>query len=69
MWARLRLRFTYRKKSDAGLRKDGALNVERLDEFTNVGGGEFVSPGYDSAKKKMTIRFDGGISSFKVVRY
>ena len=57
------------KEVGCRIKKDGALNVERLDEFTNVGGGEFVSPGYDAAKKKMTIRFDGGISSFKVVRY
>ncbi|GAB3884500.1 LiaI-LiaF-like domain-containing protein [Spirosoma agri] len=57
------------KEVGCRIKKDGALNVERLEEFTDVGGGEFVSPGYDAAKKKMTIRFDGGISSFKVVRY
>ncbi len=57
------------KEVGCRIKKDGALNVERFDEFTSVGGGEFVSPGYDAAKKKMNIRFDGGISSFKVVRY
>lgn len=57
------------KEVGCRIKKDGALNVERFDEFTNVGGGEFVSPGYDAAKKKVNIRFDGGISSFKVVRY
>jgi len=51
------------------IKKDGALNIERLDDFTSVGDGEYVSPGYDAAKKKMLIRFDGGVSSFKVVRY
>lgn len=57
------------KEVGCRIKKDGALNIEQLDDFTDVGGGEFVSPGYDAAKKKMLIRFDGGISRFKVVRY
>ncbi|RYF69110.1 MAG: hypothetical protein EOO39_18195, partial [Cytophagaceae bacterium] len=57
------------KEVGCKITKDGALNMEQLDDFTDVGGGEFVSPGYDTAKKKMTIRFNGGISRFKVVRY
>ncbi len=62
---------TVRVPKEVGCRvkKDGALNIEQLDDFTDVGGGEFVSPGYDAAKKKMTIRYNGGISKFKVVRY
>ena len=57
------------KEVGCRVKKDGAMNVEQLDDFTDVGGGEFVSPGYDAAAKKMIIRFDGGISRFKVVRY
>ncbi|QJW89681.1 hypothetical protein HNV11_09950 [Spirosoma taeanense] len=57
------------KEVGCRIKKDGALNLQQLDDFTEVGGGEFVSPGYDGAAKKMTIRFDGGISRFKVVRY
>ncbi|MVM32578.1 hypothetical protein GO755_21235 [Spirosoma sp. HMF4905] len=57
------------KEVGCRIKKDGALNLEQLDDFTSVGGGEFISPGYDATKKKMTIRFDGGISRFKVVRY
>ena len=57
------------KEVGCRIKKDGALNMEQLDDFTDVGGGEFVSPGYDTATKKMIIRFDGGISRFKVVRY
>ncbi|GAB2592745.1 LiaI-LiaF-like domain-containing protein [Spirosoma areae] len=62
---------TVRVPKEVGCRieKDGALNLEQLDDFTDVGGGKFVSPGYDAAPKKMTIRFNGGISRFKVVRY
>ena len=57
------------KEVGCRIKKDGALNLEQLDDFTDVGGGEFVSPGYDAASKKIMIRFDGGISRFKVVRY
>ncbi|WP_020600100.1 LiaI-LiaF-like domain-containing protein [Spirosoma panaciterrae] len=57
------------KEVGCRIKKDGALNLEELDDFTNIGGGEYQSPGYDTATKKMTIRFDGGISHFKVVRY
>lgn len=57
------------KEVGCRIKKDGALNLEQLDDFTSVGGGEFISPGYDGTKKKITIRFDGGISRFKVVRY
>lgn len=57
------------KEVGCRIKKDGALNLEQLDDFTDVGGGEFVSPGYEVATKKMTIRFDGGISRFKVARY
>ncbi|GAB3939933.1 hypothetical protein GCM10028805_00940 [Spirosoma harenae] len=57
------------KEVGCRIKKDGALNIEDLDDFTSVGGGEFVSLGYDASSKKMMIRFDGGISHFKVVRY
>lgn len=62
---------TVRVPKEVGCRvkKDGALNIEQLDDFTKVGGGEFVSPGYEATKKKITIRFDGGVSRLKVVRY
>ena len=62
---------TVRVPKEVGCRvkKDGALTIEQLDDFTKVGGGEFVSPGYDAASKKITIRFDGGISRLKVLRY
>lgn len=57
------------KEVGCRIKKDGALNINQLDDFTDVGGGEFVSPGYDAAKKKITVRFDGGMSKLKVVRY
>ena len=62
---------TIRIPKEAGCRvkKDGMLNVEQLEDFTKVGGGEFVTPGYEAALKKINIRFDGGISRLKIVRY
>lgn len=62
---------TVRVPKNVGCRvkKDGALTSESLVGFTEVGGGEFLSPGYDASSKKITIRFDGGLSSLKVVRY
>lgn len=57
------------KEVGCRIKKDGALTVEQLDDFTSLSGGEYVSPGYDSSTKKMTIRFDGGLSHLKVVRY
>ena len=57
------------KEVGCRIKKDGAFNVEQLDDFTDVGGGEFVSPGYEASKKKIMIRYNGGISHFKVKRY
>lgn len=57
------------KEVGCRIKKDGALNIEQLDDFTSLSGGEYVSPGYDASTKKMTIRFDGGLSHLKVVRY
>ncbi len=62
---------TVRVPKEVGCRvkKDGALNIDQLDDFTDGGNGEFTSPGYDASTKKITIRFNGGISRLKVIRY
>ena len=62
---------TVRVPKEVGCRvkKDGALNIDQLDDFTDAGNGEFTSPGYDASTKKITIRFNGGISRLKVIRY
>ena len=51
------------------IEKDGALNINELEDFQNTGNGVYLSPEYDKATKKINIRFDGGISRFKVERY
>lgn len=47
---------------------NGALNGKDFDGFTQ-NGDSYETPGYDKATKKITIKFDGGLSNLKVRRY
>lgn len=49
--------------------KQGGLNVNELDGFDEISDRVMQTPGYDGAKKKINIVFNGGISRFKVERY
>lgn len=49
--------------------KQGGLNVNQLDGFDEISDRVMQTPGYDGAKKKINIVFNGGISRFKVERY
>ncbi|TAE29774.1 MAG: hypothetical protein EAZ91_11675 [Cytophagales bacterium] len=49
--------------------KQGGLNVNQLDDFEEVSDRVMQTKGYDTAKKKINIVFEGGISRFKVDRY
>jgi hypothetical protein len=49
--------------------KQGGMNVNELDGFDEVSDRVMQTPGYDGAKKKINIVFNGGISRFKVERY
>ncbi|MBO9637223.1 LiaI-LiaF-like domain-containing protein [Siphonobacter aquaeclarae] len=46
----------------------GALTDKNFQGFTRIGDA-YETPGYSSAKKKINIRFDGGIAEWKVERY
>ena len=48
---------------------DGALNDSNLEGFSEVGRNLFRTPDYDRAAKKLTIRYEGGLSRVKVKRY
>lgn len=48
---------------------DGALNLSQLDALTKIRDDLYQSPGYASASKKITIKYQGGMSKLKVVRY
>lgn len=49
--------------------KQGALNVNQLEDFQEVSDRVMQTPGYEGAKKKINIVFEGGVSRFKVERY
>ncbi len=51
------------------VKREGAMNVNTLDGFTDAGGNTSISPDYEKAANKINIDFEGGISTFKVVRY
>lgn len=51
------------------VKREGAMNVNTLDGFTDTGGNTSISPDYEKAANKINIDFEGGISTFKVVRY
>ena len=48
---------------------EGALNSQRLEGFTDIGGGTYQTPDYGTTTQKLTIHYQGGISQFKVERY
>lgn len=48
---------------------DGALNSKDLDNFEKISSGLYRTPNYNSAKKKIKISYEGGISSLEVNRY
>ena len=49
---------------------DGGLNSTEVDGgFDKVGNNTYLSSNYQTAAKKMTIRYDGGLSSLDVARY
>jgi len=48
---------------------EGAMNSQKLDGFTEIGGGVYQTPDYGTATKKLTIHYQGGMSKFNVERY
>lgn len=49
---------------------DGGLNSTDIDDdFEKVGGSTYLSPNYNASTKKITIRYDGGLSSLNISRY
>ncbi|MBC8151668.1 MAG: hypothetical protein H7Z72_02025 [Bacteroidetes bacterium] len=62
---------TLRIPKDVGcqIEKDGALNLSQMDDLTKINDGLYESPGYAASPKKITVKYEGGMSKFKVVRY
>jgi len=48
---------------------EGALNSKDLDNFKKINDGLYRTNNYDTAKKKMRISYEGGLSSLEIRRY
>ena len=58
------------KSAGVKITTDGGLNSTEIDDdFDKVGGNTYLSPNYNASTKKITIRYDGGLSSLNVSRY
>ena len=51
------------------MRMDGALNAKNMDDLEKVSNGLYRSAGFDSADKKIIIKFEGGLTSVNIKRY
>ncbi len=50
-------------------RIDGALNSKDLDNFEKISDGLYRTSNYNSAKKKIKISYEGGLSKLEINRY
>lgn len=48
---------------------EGAMNSKNLNNLEKISEGLYRSPGYDQAKNKVQIKYEGGLTSFKISRY
>ncbi|MCE7044165.1 LiaF transmembrane domain-containing protein [Dyadobacter sp. CY312] len=57
--------------SDSGceMRMEGALNSKHFDGMDKISDGLYRSAGYDQAKNKITVSYEGGLTSFNLRRY
>lgn len=57
------------KNAACRITTDSGLSSHQFDGFTKKDDDSYETPGYASAKNKIVISIDGGISDFKVKRY
>lgn len=48
---------------------DSGLTSNSFEGFNKTNDDDYETPGFTAAKKKIYIKFDGGVSDFKVTRY
>lgn len=48
---------------------EGAMNSKHFDGMERVSDGLYRSANYDQAKNKITVKYEGGLTSFKIRRY
>lgn len=51
------------------VRIDGALNVKDMDDLVKVNDNLYRSADFDSAARKVAVRYDAGLSKVKIKRY
>lgn len=57
------------KESGCQIKGDMVLVVKDLEGFNDIGKKRFQTSNYESAKNKININFDGGVSTLKIERY
>jgi hypothetical protein len=57
------------KSSGCEMRMDGALNSKDLEGLEKISDGLYRTSGYDGAANKIAIKYEGGLTSFKLKRY
>jgi hypothetical protein len=51
------------------MQMEGAMNSKSFDGLEKINNGLYRSPGFDQAAEKIRIRYEGGLTSFKIKRY
>lgn len=57
------------KESGCQIKGDMVLVVKDLEGFKDIGKKRFQTSNYESAKNKININFDGGVSTLKIEKY
>ena len=55
--------------SGCKIESDMILITKDFEGFSKIGDGRYVSDNFDSSANKIYIKFDGGVSSLKILRY
>lgn len=57
------------KDAACKIETDSGLSSNHFDNFNKTDDNTYETPGYSSAKKKIYIKLEGGLSGFRVARY
>jgi LiaI-LiaF-like transmembrane region len=57
------------RESGCQIKGNMVLVVKDLEGFNDIGKKRFQTSNYESAKNKININFDGGVSTLKIIRY
>ncbi|GAB3173441.1 LiaF transmembrane domain-containing protein [Telluribacter humicola] len=57
------------KSAGCEVRIDGAMNIRDLDDLQKIGDNLYRSPNFSTASRKITIKYDAGLSKVRINRY